>query len=292
MRSCTSTNIHEALLDNPNFFSLEESLRVCREAGFEAMDLNLHTAAQHGNPLSKETGWEGWVEKIGLLGESLELDFPYAHTYFYVWPPASEEELAQNEALLCRTIRAAGMLGVRWIVVHPYSVCDDAWYSHKDSLAYNLPFMRKYADIARQYPGLGLAVENMVEDRRKRRFGSSAEDLLTLLDALDDPLFGLCWDFGHAERSNIDQCAALRQMGERLKVVHVHDTNADADHTLPLLGGTNWRKIMPVMKEIGYAGDWNYECHNFTHFLPPDCRKAALRLAYEVNQAMIAMAEG
>lgn len=290
MRPCTSTNIHEIYLDDPYHFTIEESLYACRKAGFKAMDLNLHTASLPGGPLADDLSWKEWVLKIAAIGRELGITFPYAHTHFYVWPVADEGELARHEELLCRSIEAAGMLGVEWIVVHPYSVCDDAWYSRRKSLEYNLVYMRKYATVARKYKQLGLAIENMVEDRRKRRFGSCVEDLLELYHALDDPIFGLCWDFGHGVRSNIDTCASLRQMGKTLKVVHVHDTNVDADHTLPFLGTTPWAEIMPVMTEIGFEGHWNYECHNYTRFLPLEVRETALRLAYDVNVDMIRMA--
>ncbi len=290
MRPCTSTNIHEMYLETPYYFTIEESLHACREAGFRAVDLNLHTATLPGGPLADDRTWRDWVSKIASIRDQLGITFPYAHTHFYVWPVSDAKELARHEELLCRSIDAAGMLGVGWIVVHPYSVCDDAWYSRKDSLEYNLTYMRKYADAARKYDNLGLAIENMVEDRKKRRFGSCVEDLLELYDALDDSIFGLCWDFGHGVRSNIDTGASLRQMGKLLKVVHVHDTNVDADHTLPFLGTTKWAEIMPVLKEIGFEGYWNYECHNYTRFLPLDVRKTALKMAFDINNDMIRMA--
>lgn len=291
MQPCTSTNIHEIYLDNPYYFTIEESLYACHEAGFTAIDLNLHTTTLPGGPLDDDFTWREWVLKIASIRDTLGITFPSAHTHFYVWPVADSEILARHEELLCRSIEAAGMLGVEWIVVHPYSVCDDAWYSRRESLEYNLVYMRKYADVAKKNGNLGLAIENMVEDRKKRRFGSCVEDLLELHAALDDPIFGICWDFGHGVRSNIDTCASLRQIGKLLKVVHVHDTNVDADHTLPFLGTTRWEDIMPVMKEIGFEGYWNYECHNYTRFLPPDVRKTALKLAYDTNNAMIRMSE-
>ena len=291
MQPCTSTNIHEIYLDDPYYFTIEESLYACHEAGFQAVDLNLHTADLPGRPLADDLTWRSWVAKVASIRDELGITFPSAHTYFYVWPVTDAKELARHEELLCRSIEAAGMLGVEWIVVHPYSVCDDAWYSRRRSLEYNLVYMRKYAQIARKYPNLGLAIENMVEDRSKRRFGSCAEDLLELYAALDDPVFGLCWDFGHGVRSNVDTCASLRQLGTKLKVVHVHDTNVDADHTLPFFGTTIWAEIMPVMKDIVFDGYWNYECHNYARFLPPDIRKTALKMAYDVNISMIRMSD-
>ena len=289
MRPCTSTNIHQDLGGVPYHYTIEQSLAACKAAGFSSIDVNLHSAASHQGPLADDANWKRWVYGVKEQIEKLGLDAPYAHCYFYVQPDRTERE----EELTCRSIEAAGMLGVRWVTVHPYSVCDEAWYSHRKSLEDNLFYMRKYADILAGV-NTGIAIENMVEDTRKRRFGSSAEDLLELEEALGDEKFGLCWDFGHGERSSCNTPASLRMMGRKLKNVHVHDYTLNKvghDHTLPFLGITNWAQIMPVMKEIGYEGDWNFECHLFTEKMPAQTRETALKLAYETNVQMIRMAE-
>ena len=255
MKPCTSTNIHEKYLDKPYYFTLEESLYACNEAGFQAIDLNLHRASLSGGPLENDSTWRAWVEKIGLIRDELGVTFPSAHSYFYVWWPVQDlEQLTRHEVLVSRSIEAAGTLGVEHLVVHPYSVFDQAWYSQKKSIEYNLKFMEKYAKIACRYKNLHLAIENMVEGLDKRRFGSSAEDLLQLDYVLNDSIFGLCWDFGHGMRSHTNPIASLRQLGNRLKVVHVHDINEDSDHMLPFFGITQWVEIMPIMKEIGFEG--------------------------------------
>ena len=284
MRPCTSTNIHEAWGSDPYYFNTFESLRACREAGFQVLDLNLNIPALEGCPLADDGDWRRWVSEVDALKQELGLEFSSAHAVFCL-----HEELSdRREELICRSVEAAGMLGIPWVVVHPFSVKDSAWYSHKASVEFNLEHLRRYADIASRF-GIGLAVENMVEDPKARRYGSCAEDLLELLDLLDDPVFGICWDFGHGGRSNCDVGASLRQIGKNLKVVHVHDWKYNLphhDHTLPYLGFTDWKGIMPVLKEIGFEGDWNLECHEFSKNIPPDVRPYALRLAFEICRYM------
>lgn len=287
MRTCTSTDLHAAYGPDPYYFPLEESIRVCREAGFECLDLNLHSAALGAGPLADDAHWREWVGSLKKVIDDADAEVPYAHSFFYVHPDRTE----RMDELTCRSVEAAGMLGVKWITVHPYSVRDDAWYSHRKSLEDNRRCMERYAVIAQRY-GCGLAIENMVEASDSRRFGSSAEDLLELYDLLHDPVFGLCWDFGHGERSGCSTAASLRSIGDRLKNVHVHDYTLNKvgyDHTLPFHGRTDWNAVMPVMREIGYRGEWNLECHNFTNHLPPQLRKTALRCAYETCAYMTGM---
>lgn len=185
----------------------------------------------------------------------MELHFPRAMLIFIHC--RSKGELPWHEEMMRRSIIGAGRLGVSWLVLHPFSAEDKAWYSHRESLDYNVKYMKRYEMVANAYPGLGLAIENMVESREKRRFGSSAEDLMELYAALGSEKFGLCWDFGHAERSGINQCESLKQMGKLLKATHVEDTNGlyfGCDHLLPYVGMTDWDRIMPVLRDIGYEG--------------------------------------
>lgn len=289
MRPCTSTNIHQDCQGHSYFYTIEQSMEACRNAGFNCIDINLHSAAKNKGPLSDDKSWERWVDGIIETREKNGLETPYAHSYFYVYPDRN----AYEEKLTRRSILAAGMLGVKWVVVHPYSVCDDAWYSHSKSIEDNKRYLSEYAEILSKF-NTSIAVENMVEEASKRRYSSSAEDLLELYEILSDDKFGICWDFGHGERSNCNTNASLRMIGDKLKTVHVHDYTLNKigfDHTIPYLGKTDWNSIMPVMKEIGYTGDWNFECQNFTNNLPPELRETALKLAYETNVKMVSLGE-
>ncbi len=287
MRTCTSTDLHAAYGENPCYFSMEESIHACTEAGFECMDLNLHSVSLSSDLLSDDTHWQDWVWHMKELIDDTDTEVPYAHSFFYLHPNRTE----RLDTLTCRSIEAAGMLGVKWVTVHPYSVRDDAWYSHRRSLEDNHRFMERYATIANRYH-CGIAIENMVEASDGRRFGSSAEDLLELYELLNDPIFGVCWDFGHGERSSCNTIASLQMIGSKLKNVHVHDYTLNKvgyDHTLPFHGLIDWSAIMPVMIEIGYLGEWNLECHNFTKQLPPELRKTALKCAFETCEYMVKM---
>lgn len=267
-------------------------MEICVAVGYRVMDINLHAASLRGGPLDQDN-WEKWVERIRAWKDRLGLEFSQGHAHFYTWPVA-KEELSWHEEMIRRSIVAGGRLGVSWLVIHPYSVEDGAWYSHKKSLEYNIQYMKCYEKTAESCPGLGLAIENMVEDREKRRFGSSAEDLIELYQALDSKRFGLCWDFGHAQRSNINQYASLIQMGKRLKATHIEDTNGlyfGCDHLLPYVGMIDWESVMAGLTAIGFEGDITFEIHNFTRHMPPDLRKAALRFSYETGMYLLKLAE-
>ena len=71
---------------------------------------------------------------------------------------------------------------------------------------------------------------------------------------------GICWDFGHAHLTGLDQVQALEYVGKRLKITHIHDNFYNNDHhIIPTIGLIEWDKIMPVIEKIGYEGPLTLE---------------------------------
>ena len=80
-------------------------------------------------------------------------------------------------------------------------------------------------------------------------------DLAALVDSFNDPHISVCWDFGHANLMDFDQCEALRYLGKRITCTHVHNNfKLYDDHASPDTGTIDWYRILPVLSEIGYEG--------------------------------------
>ncbi|NLJ86531.1 MAG: sugar phosphate isomerase/epimerase [Firmicutes bacterium] len=291
MRLSTSTCIHERVCWGEEiFYTCEESITACFKAGYRVLDMNYATYSRGTLPMT-QPNWEDWVKKLRELADSYGIEFSQAHAHFYEWGGLSAEEETWNEELMRRSIIGAGLVGAKWLVIHPGSVHDDIWYSYKKSLEANVEAFKKYADLAAKH-NVNIAIENMIESRETRRYASSTEELLELLDVLDDPIFGICWDFGHAHLAKVDQCEALRTIGKNLKALHVADNRGEKDdHIAPYFGTIVWEPIMKTLKEIEYEGDFTYEIHNFTNGLPHGMHDQAIRFTYELGMFMLDLAK-
>ncbi len=291
MRLSTSTCIHERILWGEDvFYTCEESIKACVKAGYKVLDMNFATYSRGHLPMT-QPNWEDWVKAQKELSDSYQIEYSQAHAHFYNWGNLSPEQEEWNEELIRRSIIGAGIMGAKWLVIHPGSVSDAIWYSHKRSLEKNIEHYKRYADLAVRN-NVGIAIENMIESRSTRRYASSTEELMELLDALNDPIFGICWDFGHAHMARINQCEALRTIGRSLKALHVADNRGESDdHTAPYFGTIQWEPIMKVLKEIGYEGDFTYEIHNFTNGLPDGMHDQLMRFTYELGVYMLGLAK-
>ena len=117
--------------------------------------------------------------------------------------------------------------------------------------------------------GVGIAVENMPlypgSSAQWRFFGGGWEELCERCDSFRSDKIGICWDFGHAHTAALNQPVAIRDMGSRLKITHVHDNYRNGDHhQLPGLGRTEWgciewKPVMQALREVDYAGPLTLE---------------------------------
>ena len=116
------------------------------------------------------------------------------------------------------TLRWAAILGAPWVVFHPLVKCARRSFDPNDQEGCrkdNVLFFRELLETSQEV-GVGIAIENLPDNFNpcktgaRRRYGSIPAELIELVQELDDPLAGICWDTGHAQLQRLDQGAALR----------------------------------------------------------------------------------
>ncbi|HEY8464786.1 MAG TPA: hypothetical protein VIM29_12415, partial [Bacillota bacterium] len=152
MRLATSTCICEHVLwGKEMFYTCEQSITACAKAGYRVLDMNFASYSRGTLPMT-QPNWEDWTKAQKELSDSYQIEYSQAHAHFYNWLEVmGTAEEARNEELIRRSIIGAGIMGAKWLVIHPGSVNDGTWYSHKKSLARNVEFYRKYAELAAKH---------------------------------------------------------------------------------------------------------------------------------------------
>lgn len=202
------------------------------------------------------------IEQIQRLLDKYGLICAQTHMPGYHLTVSSEITDEDTEKAIMRCIQASAELGAQWTAYHPRTAVNQG-FSRTKSFADNKKFLAKYLEDAEKY-NIGIAVENMplypYSNPFWRFFGGGWEELCELCDDMGSDKLGICWDFGHANTAALDQAAAIRDIGGRLKMTHVHDNYRNGDHhQLPALGDLlwgciDWEKPMGALKEIGYEG--------------------------------------
>lgn len=291
MRLSTSTRICESILWDKKtlYYDAETTVRKIAAAGYQVMDMSFMTYTKGDRAMTRED-WRSWVDKIWDVVQECDLEVSQAHAHsFNPLPKHTEEDIQRNDTLIERSILAAGIMQVPWLVIHPVYIMDGTWFSWRKSLEENLRRYQRFGELAAKH-NVGIAIENLHGSNRVHRFGAGPEDLLELIHRLGSDTFGICWDTGHANLCGIDQQQALRQIGSHLKATHIADNDGLTDlHIAPFFGKIDWKTVVQTLKEIGYTGDFTYEIPNYGNGFDDGFHHEALVFSRKLGEYLLTL---
>lgn len=161
-------------------------------------------------------------------------------------------------------------IGAKYMVAHLYG-----WNienrSEDESMALAKDVILAYLPEAEQ-TNIKIAIENLES-------GWTIKHINQLIDDINHPLLGICFDTGHAAIYG-DVNNELRQCGNRLLGLHIHDNLfTEDDHFAPFRGKIDWQSFAAALLDIGYKGPLMFESYirnkdeSYDHFFG-ECRKA------------------
>lgn len=269
-----------------------DSVKRLKNVGYKVLDINFCSSARARTDLSSNK----WETKIGNLADKIAkmgIEISQSHPVFTFGPmnELPDERREHFIEMMRRSIMASSMLGVKWAVLHPVDAYVDGKVDVEGAVRKNKENFAWVVDLAIKH-NIGVAYENMPWGHGKiARFSNKASELNALVDEYKDPSVGICWDFGHGNMTIPDQLPELRAMGKRLKMTHVADNYGKGDdHTNPFHGNINWHSIMPVLREIGYEGDFAFETHMETAYVPDEFRDDIARITYRIGKYLMTLA--
>lgn len=270
-------------------FLPELAIRQCAQAGFDRMEYNFQTGPAAAKPLAG-SNWKETVTRLGQVLEENRITVPYTHDFWYIIANAKgPEDIDMKDEMVRRSVEATHMLGAPMMVAHAQSLYDENGYNADKTREYNRNFFHELGDLAAKH-SISIVVENVFPIAGCLEFTSYAEDMAELMQDLNDPMFGICWDFGHANMAKVDHEKSLEIIAPWLRHIHVDDNKATSDdHTVPGYGTVPWDRIMPKLKQVGYTGDLNLNIRTFAQTSLPNQRVEALRLLHKVGSDLIQM---
>lgn len=265
----------------------KETVKLIREAGFDAYDFSLYGMTGDDPELTKEAfretafGLRKCADEIGIVCNQAHAPFPSS-----VGDPEKDEWIFGR---LVDAIEAASIVGAKCVVIHPMQHLCYAEYAEK-LFEINVSFYKKLIPYAEKF-GVKIATENMWQTNNGAKTPtdsvcSRAWEFNKLLDAVNSPWLVGCLDIGHVSlmRANIPDF--VRNMGKnRLQALHLHDTDFVKDlHTLPFTQKIDYQPILQALGEIGYQGDVTFEANGFFAGFPDALLLPAARLMAETGK--------
>lgn len=292
MRLCTSTNIVNFHRGLPYMVPFEHALSLCAAAGYRHVDANLCGMSRQGKPVSPmtEDGWEEHAISWRSLADHLGVAFTQAHAYFSVEGPVAPGQMPGGEfgeEMMRRSVLAAQILGVEWMVVHPVSVVENEQVLVDETYRYNLAYFKRWHKLFHDHK-VGMAIENMTNHKKYASPFADMPVLSRLIDELGEPDIGACLDTGHALISGHDPAQCVRDLGGRLRATHIADNRGkEDDHVAPFQGIIRWAEVVKALRDIDYRHDFAFEIHNLTSAFPVDIQPELVRFSYALGEYLL-----
>ncbi len=167
-----------------------------------------------------------------------------------------------------RAFEAASVLGAPYMVMHPGMESPEMTKE---------VFFRKFKAFIDKllsevgYLGIKIALENLAPFDFNYRYVQTGSDLRELIEYIDHPLVGACWDTGHGNLCRADQYESITALGEHLLCLHTSGNVGQFElgfkawrmdlHAAPLMGvsGVNFDAVLQALIDIDYNGTFNLE---------------------------------
>jgi len=129
----------------------------------------------------------------------------------------------------------------------------------------NIELLNILCEKAKEY-GLSLTIENLPPDCLSN-FTTTIDDILEIINQVNQPNLGICFDSGHANIAKIDLYDFVIKSGDKLFETHFHDNigylkddNSINDLHQPCgIGNINWIEIIKGLEEINYKNPVMFE---------------------------------
>lgn len=256
-----------------------------KEHGFSCIDFNMsntnteiYTSPESDKLLLREKA----------LADDASIEINQAHGPWRSPPrDGTAEERAERMDKMKKSIRSASLLGCKNWVIHPLmplGADDTVTGNEKGTWEINLMFMKELLITAKEY-GVKICLENV--PMAKFSLAKPAA-ILNFAEAINDENFKICLDTGHASLfDDLSLCDEVRRLGDKIKVLHVHDNKYGKDlHLMPYFGTIDWKAFAISLKDIGYNGVFSLET-SAPNTLPDFLFEKSSILLYEIANEII-----
>lgn len=204
-----------------------------------------------------ETGYPFYMEaeaqKLGEVGKAFKdngIALRTVHSAFSKEVNISSLDKAlRNQTLEThkKLLGKVALAGVEMIIMHPGSTTDNP-NEIPTMCALALESLSELVKTA-QNEGVKIALENMLP----KHPGSDVRQVIDIVNQVNSPWLGVCFDTGHAHVSG-GMRQAFEILRSRIITFHVHDNDATRDmHLQPPYGTINWVDFVEVLPTMSFS---------------------------------------
>lgn len=263
----------------------DDKYKKMKEHGFSCVDFNMSNTT---TKIYTSPDADGLLLREKALADDAGIEIYQAHGPWRSPPrDRTDEDRAERMDKMRKSIRFASLLGCKNWVIHPLmplGADDIITGNEKGTWDINLQFMKELLFTAKEY-GITICLENMPMAQFSM---AKPTAILDFVEEIGDENFRICLDTGHMSVfGDLSLCDEVRRLGDKIKVLHIHDNKCGKDlHLMPYFGTIDWNAFANSLKDIGYNGVFSLETVA-PATLPDSLFEKSSILLYEIADSII-----
>ena len=287
----------------------EEGFALLKRTGFSCADFSLNSYLTNSslyqselNPFFDQSMAEleqfFHPHKAGAKAAGIYIN--QMHMPYPIYVPKADKEINEylRNQVAPKSMAICAFFGCPNIVVHGFKLAQFLG-TEEEEWKYTEQFLDSIAPLAKEM-GITICIENLyggigghiVEgpccDVRK-----AVERIDRMNDKYHAQVLGFCFDTGHANLVGLDFERFLTALGDRLKVLHIHDNDGIADlHQIPFtftrtrenLSSTDWEGFLRGMRAIHYKETLSFETAPVLTAFPEAMKEEVLSFIARIGQ--------
>lgn len=286
---------------------LQKGVELIAAAGFEKVDFNLDAFLKNSDVYAGKINTffdEDLAHLLEYFREYKEMFQRYGvepsqmHAPYPIFVPDKPEVTEyMQQVVIPKSIAIAGSLEIPWVVFHPFKLQYRLGIEAEREM--NLEYFKSLIPMLKRYQ-VGACVENLYESIGGRITEGTCADpkeAIYYVDILNKTagkkIFGCCLDIGHMELVHREPAEYIRQIGSRLKILHMHENDAIGDlHQMPYTFGTkhgdgvDWDEFCNALHEIEFDGTLSFETFPCMNSFPRGIRKEVLKTIRMIGDSL------
>ncbi len=261
-----------------------EGFELLRRAGFSCCDFSLNSYLLNSSLYKFETnaffdkseaGLEEFFTPHKKAAKAAGIRINQMHMPYPNYVPNGGDELNEylKNIVAPKSMRICAFLECPYIVIHGFKL---AHYLGSEEAEWQktLEFIEFLAPLAKEL-GITICIENIYTSLGNHIVEGPCCDAGKAADRIDAvnekhgaKVLGFCFDTGHANLVGLDFENFLATLGDRMKVLHIHDNDGIGDlHQIPFTftrsrentTSTDWEGFIKGLKRIHFNGVLSFE---------------------------------
>ena len=240
-----------------SFFDFKEGLEKLKAHGYDCVDYQEAISADSECFSWDEATRLAYFKELKTYADTVGIAFSQMHG---LWPTDDKTAESRDKQFdfYVKQIEIAQILQCPYLVIHP--LMPYGWAKEEDSefsWKVNKEFVLKLLPYAEK-ANVVICLENIPVNMQL----GHVSYVNKMVNEINSPFFKVCLDTGHANLMGDDLYQGIKELGDNLHCLHLHDNKGRSDeHTCPYFGTIDWEKVVAALKEINYKGCISLETH-------------------------------